>query len=38
MEKKKLSLPVQIVIALILGIAAGLIFYFIGKPEFPPTT
>ena len=34
MEKKKLSLPVQIVIALILGIAAGLIFYFIGKPEF----
>ena len=34
MEKKKLSLPAQIVIALILGIAAGLIFYFIGKPEF----
>ena len=34
MEKKKMSLPVQIVLALILGIAAGLIFYFIGEPEF----
>ena len=33
MEKKKMSLPVQIVLALILGIAVGLIFYFIGKPE-----
>lgn len=34
MEKKKMSLPKQIVLALILGIAVGLIFYFIGKPEF----
>lgn len=33
MEKKKMSLPVQIVLALILGIVVGLIFYFIGKPE-----
>lgn len=33
MEKKKMSLPLQIVLALILGIAVGLIFYFIGKPE-----
>lgn len=32
MEKKKMSLPKQIVLALILGIAVGLIFYFIGKP------
>ena len=34
MEKKKISLPVQIFIALVLGIAVGLVFYFIGKPEF----
>ena len=34
MEKKKMSLPKQIVLALIMGIAVGLIFYFIGKPEF----
>ena len=34
MEKKKMSLPKQIVLALILGIAVGLIFYFVGKPEF----
>ena len=27
MEKKKMSLPKQIVLALILGIAVGLIFY-----------
>ncbi len=32
--KKKLSLPAQIAIALLAGIAVGLIFYFIGKPEF----
>ena len=34
MEKKKLGLPAQIFAALILGIAVGLIFYFIGKPAF----
>ena len=33
MEKKKLSLPVQILIALVLGIVVGLAFYFMGKPE-----
>lgn len=33
MGKKKLSLPVQIFLALILGILVGLAFYFIGKPE-----
>ena len=33
MEKKKLSLPAQIFIALILGIVVGLAFYFMGKPE-----
>ena len=32
MEKKKLSLPVQILIALVLGIVVGLAFYFMGKP------
>ena len=32
--KEKMSLPKQIVLALIMGIAVGLIFYFIGKPEF----
>jgi Na+/H+-dicarboxylate symporter len=32
--KKKLSLPMQILIALILGIAAGLVFYFAGFPDF----
>ena len=34
MEKKKLSLPVQIFIALVLGVVVGLIFYFAGMPEF----
>ncbi len=35
MKKKKLSLPVQILIALVLGIIVGLICYFIdGGPEF----
>ena len=34
MAKKKLSLPVQIFLALILGIVVGLAFYFAGKPEF----
>ncbi len=33
-EKKKLSLPVQITIALIAGIAVGLICYFADVPEF----
>lgn len=33
MEKKKLSLPMQIVIALVLGVLVGLAFYFMGKPE-----
>ena len=33
MEKKKLSLPAQIFIALLLGIVVGLAFYFMGKPE-----
>ena len=32
--KKKLSLPVQIFIALLAGIAVGLVFYFIDMPEF----
>ena len=34
MTKKKLTLPVQIVIALIAGVAVGLICYFAGVPEF----
>lgn len=34
MEKKKISLPVQIVIALVLGIAFGLVFYFTGNAAF----
>ena len=34
MEKKEMSLPKQIVRALILGIAGGLICYCVGKPEF----
>ena len=34
MEKKKLSLPMQILLALILGVGVGLAFYFAGKPEF----
>ena len=29
-KKKKLSLPVQIFIALVLGIVVGLVFYFTG--------
>ncbi len=33
-KKKKLSLPLQITIALIAGIAVGLICYFAGVPEF----
>ncbi len=32
--KKKLSLPAQIAIALLAGIAVGLVFYFIDMPEF----
>ena len=32
--KKKLSLAMKIVIALVLGIIVGLIFYFAGNPEF----
>ena len=32
--KKKLSLPVQIAIALVLGIVVGLVFYFIGIADF----
>ena len=32
--KKKLSLPVQIFIALVLGIVVGLVFYFIGIADF----
>ena len=34
MSKKKLTLPVQIVIALVLGVVVGLICYFAGVPEF----
>ena len=34
MTKKKLTLPVQIVIALVLGVVVGLICYFAGVPEF----
>ena len=34
MEKKKLSLPVQIGIALLLGILAGYAFHKLGIPEF----
>ena len=34
MEKKKLSLPVQIFIALIAGVAVGLICYFTGLADF----
>lgn len=34
MEKKKLSLPKQIGIALLLGILAGYVFYMLGIPEF----
>ena len=34
MSKKKLTLPVQIVIALFAGVAVGLICYFAGVPEF----
>ena len=34
MSKKKLALPVQIVIALFAGVAVGLICYFAGVPEF----
>ena len=34
MEKKKLSLPVQIVIALVAGIVVGLICYFAGLADF----
>ena len=34
MSKKKLTLPVQIVIALIAGVIVGLICYFAGIPEF----
>ena len=34
MSKKKLTLPVQIVIALIAGVVVGLICYFAGVPEF----
>ena len=34
MTKKKLTLPVQIVIALFAGVAVGLICYFAGVPEF----
>ena len=34
MEKKKLSLPKQIGIALLLGILAGYAFYMLGIPEF----
>ena len=34
MSKKKLTLPVQIVIALIAGVVAGLICYFAGVSEF----
>ena len=33
MEKKKLSLPVQIFIALVGGVVVGLICYFTGTPE-----
>ena len=33
-QKKKLSLAVQIFIGLGLGIAAGLIFMFLGKADF----
>ena len=32
--KKKLSLPIQILIALVAGILAGLIFSWVGKPEW----
>ena len=32
--KKKLSLPVQILIALVVGVIAGLVFYFTGLGEF----
>ena len=32
--KKKLSLPVQILIALVVGVVAGLVFYFTGLGEF----
>lgn len=34
MEKKKLSLPVQIFIALVAGVAVGLICYFAGLADF----
>ena len=34
MEKKKMSLPVQIFIALVLGIVVGLMFYFTGAAGF----
>ncbi|MBQ9648511.1 MAG: dicarboxylate/amino acid:cation symporter [Oscillospiraceae bacterium] len=34
MEKKKMSLPMQIVIALVAGIVAGLICYFAGLADF----
>ena len=33
-KKKKLSLPVQIFIALVLGIVVGLMFYFTGAAGF----
>ena len=33
-NKKKLSLPVQILIALVLGIAVGLVCYFMDAGEF----
>ena len=33
-KKKKLSLPVQIFIALVLGIVVGLVFYFTGAADF----
>ena len=33
-KKKKLSLPAQIFIALVLGIVVGLIFYFAGAADF----
>ena len=34
MEKKKMGLPMQIFLALILGIVVGLVLYFAGAAEF----
>ena len=36
--KKKISLPMQILIALVLGVIVGLICYFTGTADFTAST